>query len=441
MKYVILFITIIFFPSCSFDNKTGIWNNEINNVKNKNLFKDFEKLSSSNESFNKVVSFDKNFKLNITKPISSSKWRDIYFDSTNNFPHFKYNNGNKLKYKTNKLSNSNLDNHIFFIDKHIITSDFKGNIFIFSIEEDKLISKFNFYKKKYKNIKKYLNLIVYKDVVYVSDNIGFLYALNFKTNKILWAKNHKIPFRSNLKVYKDKLIVANQNNKLFFINRNNGEVLRLIPTEETLIKNNFVNNLSSNNIFTFFLNTYGSLYAVNNSSMEIEWFLNLNRSVNLNASNLFFGSKVISNNNLVIVSSDKFTYVIDAKNGNVLQKKNFSSIIKPILIGNQLFLISKNNLLISTNLIDGKIIFSYDINEEIKKFLNLKKKKKVVFREIFFVNEKIFVFLFNSYLLKFNINGNLENVSKLPQKINSNIIFVDSSMLFINTRKKISIIN
>ena len=164
-----------------------------------------------------------------------------------------------------------------------------------------------------------------------------MYALNFKTNKILWAKNHKIPFRSNLKVYKDKLIVANQNNKLFFINRNNGEVLRLIPTEETLIKNNFVNNLSSNNIFTFFLNTYGSLYAVNNSSMEIEWFLNLNRSVNLNASNLFFGSKVISNNNLVIVSSDKFTYVIDAKNGNVLQKKNFSSIIKPILIGNQLF--------------------------------------------------------------------------------------------------------
>ena len=111
------------------------------------------------------------------------------------------------------------------------------------------------------------------------------------------------------------------------------------------------------------------------------------------------------------------------------------------MIGNQLFLISKNNLLISTNLIDGKIIFSYDINEEIKKFLNLKKKKKVVFREIFFVNEKIFVFLFNSYLLKFNINGNLENVSKLPQNINSNIIFVDSSMLFINTRKKISIIN
>ena len=173
--------------------------------------------------------------------------------------------------------------------------------------------------------------------------------------------------------------------------------------------------------------------------MEIEWFLNLNRSVNLNASNLFFGSKVISNNNLVIVSSDKFTYVIDAKNGNVLQK-NFSSIIKPILIGNQLFLISKNNLLISTNLIDGKIIFSYDINEEIKKFLNLKKKKSCIQRN-FFVNEKIFVFLFNSYLLKFNINGNLENVSKLPQKINSNIIFVDSSMLFINTRKKISIIN
>ena len=73
---------------------------------------------------------------------------------------------------------------------------------------------------------------------------------------------------------------------------------------------------------------------------------------------------------------------------------------------------------------------------KLKNFKSQEKKKKVVFREIFFVNEKIFVFLFNSYLLKFNINGNLENVSKLPQKINSNIIFVDGSMLFINTRKK-----
>ena len=32
-----------------------------------------------------------------------------------------------------------------------------------------------------------------------------------KKNKILWAKNIKIPFRSNLKIFNNKLIAADQN--------------------------------------------------------------------------------------------------------------------------------------------------------------------------------------------------------------------------------------
>ena len=62
--------------------------------------------------------------------------------------------------------------------------------------------KFNFYKKKYKKIKKKLNFIIENGIIYVSDNIGYLYAFNYKTKKFLWAKNYKIPFRSNIKLKK-----------------------------------------------------------------------------------------------------------------------------------------------------------------------------------------------------------------------------------------------
>ena len=31
-------------------------------------------------------------------------------------------------------------------------------------------------------------------------------------------------------------MISNQNNSLFFFNKNNGEILKLIPTEETIIK-------------------------------------------------------------------------------------------------------------------------------------------------------------------------------------------------------------
>ena len=59
-------------------------------------------------------------------------------------------------------------------------ADIKGNITVFSINQNKIIMKFNFYKNKFKKIKKFLNLIVEDSIVYVSDNMGFLYAYDLK---------------------------------------------------------------------------------------------------------------------------------------------------------------------------------------------------------------------------------------------------------------------
>ena len=49
-------------------------------------------------------------------------------------------------------------------------------------------------------------MIVEKEIIYISDNIGYVYAYNYLENKILWAKNYKIPFKSNLKIYENKLL-------------------------------------------------------------------------------------------------------------------------------------------------------------------------------------------------------------------------------------------
>ena len=87
-------------------------------------------------------------------------------------------------------------------------------------------------------------MIVENDTIYISDNLGYLYAYNYIKNKYSWAKNYKIPFRSNLKIHENKLIAVNQNNNLFYVEKKNGEILKSIPTEETILKNNFINNLS-----------------------------------------------------------------------------------------------------------------------------------------------------------------------------------------------------
>ena len=58
-----------------------------------------------------------------------------------------------------------------------------------------------------------------------------------------------------------------------------------------MLKNQFINNLSLDNDFSFFINTFGSLYAINNESMRIMWFLNLSKSLDLNQKTSFLAAQ------------------------------------------------------------------------------------------------------------------------------------------------------
>tara|TARA_B100001057_G_C22861917_1_gene954876 strand:+ start:1330 stop:2655 length:1326 start_codon:yes stop_codon:yes gene_type:complete len=441
MKNKILFLFIIIFYSCSFDNKSGIWKNENLSTKdNSNSFREFKKLSISYNPYNKIVNIKKNFKFKTPALINVTEWNDIFLSDTNNLLNLKYSNLNKQNFRSKKISRKNIDNYILSDSKNIICSDLNGNIFIFSLNDNKLINKFNFYKKKFKNIEKKLNLIVENGIIYVSDNIGFLYAFDYKKNRVVWAKNYKIPFRSNLKISQDKLLASNQNNNLYFFNKYSGEIVKLIPTEETTVKNSFINNLSLDNNYIFFLNTYGSLYAVTKKDMEIKWFVNLNQSLDINPSNLFMGNQIVNNNKRIVVSSNQSTFIVDSETGTILSKKNFSSNVKPIIIDQYFISISKNNFLILTDINSGEIIYSLEINQEIANYIK-SKKKEIQIKNIMIVNNKIFIFLKNSFLLKFDFTGKIKNISKLPNKLNTFPIIIDGSIVYFDFKNRLSVVN
>ena len=434
MKLFSILIIFILSYGCSFDNKTGIWNNENNVSKVKtDLFEEFETLSSSNLFFDKIIPIEENYNFKIPNPT-------INFDNLYKSKNIKYNDLNKIIFKSKKITKYVVNNNLLYEKNNTILSDSKGNIFVFSINKNKIIIKFNFYKKRFKKIDKKLNIVVENNIIYVSDNLGYLYAFNYKSKNIIWAKNYKVPFSSNLRISGNKLIAANQNNNLYFFDKNNGSSLLSIPTEETIFKNEFINNISVNKEKTFFLNTFGSLYAVDNKNMKINWFINLNQSLDLNPSNLFLGTQIINYKNNIIITTNKFTYILDANSGSIIYKKKFTSFIKPLIINDYLFMITKRNLILAFDLRNNKIIYSYDINSKISEFLNIK-KQKVEFKSIFMLNNKISIFLKNSYFLKLNVKGNLEEVYKLPSKINSQPIFIDNSMLFLNKNNKLIILD
>lgn len=436
MNFFLSVVIFFFITNCSFDNKTGIWknNDNIQETKKRSKVSKSESLSR-NDGFNKIIKNDK-FKFILSPPVENLNWSETFYNNNNNFDHFKFSGLNEISYKSSRISKYKLSTKFLIVANKLISTDQKGNLIIYSIKQ-KTRSKFNFYKKKYKKLQKELNIISQDDFIYVSDNLGYLYSYNYKKNKLEWAKYYEVPFRSNLKLIDNKLLASDQNNNIYFFDKFSGKILKQIPTEENIIKNNFKNSFSINNKNILFLNNYGSLYSIDNTSLKINWFLNLNQSLNPVSTNLFSGTQVVSEGNKIFISSNENTYIIDDITGNILFKKNFSSKIKPIIHNNYYFCITKNNYLLAMNIKNGEIIYSLRLKDEVNKKFSFQDTK---LKNIFIVNNKLFVLFKNSNILEFDISGNLLNLIELPSEIKSNLIFINKKIYYLNKKKKLVII-
>ena len=229
------------------------------------------------------------------------------------------------------------------------------------------------------------------------------------------------------------------NNSLYLIDKTNGEKIKIIPTEEVLIKNDFVNSLSFNKDSLFYLNTYGSLYSIGFNG-KIKWFINLNQSLDINPSNLFYSNPIINHQDKLIISTDLYLYIINSNTGSTLSKISINTTIKPVISGKNLFLVTNNNLLVYINLETGKIIYSVDINQKISDFLNTKKKSLSV-KTLAIVNNDLYLFLNNSYFVKFISNGKIKSIVKLSSPPQSLPIFINKSILYLDYKNKLIINN
>ena len=202
----------------------------------------------------------------------------------------------------------------------------------------------------------------------------------------------------------------------------------------------FINNISLSNKDIFFLNTYGSLYSINKENFNFNWFINLNKTLDLNLSDLFYGSEILYYDDKIIVSSNDSFFILNSKNGSIIKKKNYSTDINFLINNNYIFLVSKNNYLISMSLKDGEIIYSHEINQKVGEYLNTKKKNLKV-KNMMMINNNIFLFLENSYVIKLNLRGEIKDVLKLPSYLRSNPIIINNSLMYLNNKNKLLIVD
>ena len=116
MKFIHLIIFFLFLINCSFDNKSGIWNNEKIKAeqKDENIFKDFKKISATFKVFDKVIPIDRNYEFFLNKPSTNDSWKDTFYADNNNKINFKLNEDNKV-FKSKKLTKFEVSDDILFL--------------------------------------------------------------------------------------------------------------------------------------------------------------------------------------------------------------------------------------------------------------------------------------------------------------------------------------
>ena len=438
-KNFIFFLIFILLSNCSFDNKTGIWGGSekegkrISELEKKQKqIIDIRKVYSTENIYTTEISLTKN--ISLSKPKKNESWKmsslnhqnflgNIYLSGIDNM-------FLKKKIGKNKYSVSNTITSLLAFENNLVFSDDRGTIFNIN-ENGKINWKKNIYKKMYKNIYKNLVLSIYKNNIYVADNIGFIYAINFDSGKLVWIKNYSIPLKSNIKIFDNKIYLMDQNNRIFSLNIKDGSKIWDILTISSFIKSqNLLTLAISKNGDLIALNSSADLYSIDTNLGDIYWSSNTLGSILSDATDFFVSSEIVIRDDEIIFSAGSSFFSYNLNIGSVNWENKISSIGTPIIDGKNIFFVTENGYFIIMNKDTGKIISSTNILKILKR-----KKRETKITGFVMGSGKLYSVTLNGYLIVSSAtSGKVEYFKKIGDPITSAPI-INSGKLYILTEK------
>ena len=437
-KNLIFFLIFILLVNCSFDNKTGIWSGS---KKEKRRISELEKeqkqtkvvdyIYSSKSVYSKEISLTK--KISISNPRKNLSWKmsslnqqnflgNIYLSGIDNI--FLKKKIGKNKFPISKIISSPL-----VFENNIIFSDNNGTIF--NINQNGEINwKKNIYKKIYKKVYKNLVFSIYQNNIYVADNIGFIYSIGLNNGKLVWIKNHGIPIKSNIKIYKNKIFLINQDNRILCFNTENGSKIWDIRSVPSFIKlQNFLSSAISKQGDVIAISSSGDLFKVNANNGKIDWSLNTLESTLAHATDFFKSSEIVIIDDNIIFSSKSSIFSYNLNTGYTNWKQEVSSIGAPIIDGKNIFILTDNGYFVIIDKDTGIIISSTNILKILKK-----KKQETKITGFIMGSGKIYSVTSNGYLIVSSpVSGKVEYFKKIGDPVTSAPI-INNGKLYILTK-------
>jgi len=295
--------------------------------------------------------------LKLKKNINYKNWTQSNYNSNNLI----FQSGVNLQKKINSISGK-FQKMLFYKNKIFVIDD-KSKIQVFDQNLKKIISKKIYNRKIYKKYNLKFDIAINQNILLISDNLGNIQALNSSSLKKIWSLELKVPFRSNIKIYDNKIFIMNTNSKIFSINLKKGDINWSFETTSKSLKHSNSYQISIFADKLFFTNDSAEIFCIDLKTRNVIWTLVFS-SENFKKSPIIFKSSPIiidQNNNLFVSTNYGFLYSINSNNGFLNWSKPLKSNNNLILTEKYIFSSSSDRIKI-LNKETGDILFNKNIS-------------------------------------------------------------------------------
>ena len=433
MRTNLIFFILFLITSCTPKVNLEL---DIENLKNEGV------VILQNKNLEDVIDEIRKISKTDINPIKSiADWGYPNFNSNNLIPNINLNINLSIQQDNNFFKNSTNNfyrKEIININNNIIFVDDRATLFILN-ENFKLVHKFQIHNlKKYKDYPLKFSLVSESDILFISDNLGSIFAYDLKNYKTLWRNELEVPFLSNLALYKNNIFVSNSNGKIYSFNTLSGKQNWSYETGTQTAKSYKAYRVSISNNKLLFSNDFGKITCIDLDKQTVLWSRTLQLSTAYQDMNLLeLADFVTENNNLYITSSFGRFLKLDLNNGNILWSNNiYSATTIPIINNNSVALITDNGFLNIFDKASGKILYK----KNLLNFLHMEKNKnkKNSLNNIFLLSGKFYITTNNGYVFLVNSNDlQFIEYKKLSSSINSNIAISKNAIFFVGNKDAI----
>tara|TARA_X000000950_G_scaffold128342_1_gene160383 strand:- start:122 stop:1417 length:1296 start_codon:yes stop_codon:yes gene_type:complete len=418
IKRFFYFLTFLFILACSLNPNSKFWTNEKKILVDKNSTKVLLKREKQS-----LDEFNQNFKITLPKNLKIKTNQQLNNDG---FINFDASLEKMSKYNFKKIKSfSNFEPEILLDKNYLFYFDSNGSIIKFDSDSN-IVWKKNYYSKQDKKLQPILFFGKSGEDLFIADSIANYFVINKNTGKLKWKKKHSSSFNSQIKTFENKAFVIDMENRLRCFSIETGDLMWSVKTQQSLLRSQKKQSLILDDNKIFFSNSIGDVTAVNISSGKIIWQTPTQSNVSFGNTYFLKLSDIVSDKDSIFVSNNnKQFFSIDILSGAINWKQDFSSELRPAIIGNYLITVSDNGLLVVMNKETGQIIRVNDL------FKNIKEKRKKNYQPIGFLVGKFYIYVStnNGRILVVNFReGKIEKTLKLDNNKLQRPVFFNKSL-------------